>query len=69
MWNHNHHHVGISIGNSMVSRVFGINTASDISKLSLISRATSASDIKDNFEISRAVFMPNTPWNHAVICF
>ena len=41
--------------------VFGINTASDISKLSLISRAASVSDIKNNFEISRAVFMPNIP--------
>ena len=34
--------------------VFGNNTASNISKLSKISRAASVSDILDNFEILQA---------------
>ena len=33
---------------------------------SLISLAEAARDVKDNFEILLAVFMPNTPWNHAI---
>ena len=31
--------------------------------------AEAARDIKDNFEISLAVFMPNTPWNHGMVWY
>ena len=48
---------GICKCNSMVPRsIFDINTTSDISKLSVISRAAKSG----NFEISIAVFMTNT---------
>ena len=54
--------------------IFGINTTSDISKLIyVISRAVregggGGGEIWDNFEISRALFMPNITANHAIIC-
>ena len=38
--------------------IFGINTTSDISKLSQITY--------NNFEISLVVFMPNIATNHAI---
>ena len=42
--------------------IFGINTTSDISKLSQISRAVTY----NNLEISRVVFMPDITTNHAI---
>ena len=41
--------------------VFGINTASDISKFTKISRAAAASDIWGVLKYHKPVFIPNTP--------
>ena len=41
--------------------IFGLNTTSDISKLSQISIS-----LYNNFEISLVAFMPNIATNHAI---
>ena len=47
--------------------IFGINTTTDISKLSQIFTRLTAREITyNNFEISVVVFMPNITTNHAI---
>ena len=49
--------------------VFGNNTASNISKLFKISRATSASDIWTILEYYKPVLFPNTTYNSCYYLF
>ena len=51
----------ISIEIARFLGVFGINTASDISEFTKISRAVTASDIWGVLKYHEPVFIPNTP--------
>ena len=63
-------HASFSIPNSTsCSSILGNNTASNISKLSKISRAASASDIWTILKYYKPVLFPNTTYNSCYYLF